>query len=333
MNKNSVWLDGIIGAATGDALGLPVQFKMRDELIKSPVIEMIEDDMFRTPKGTWSDDTSMTLAILDSLIECKEVDAKDVMNRFVSWLFDSKYCALDIAIDIGTTCGISIEKYKESGNILICGKTGEMANGNGSLMRTMPLSLYYALRVLEGWFSVDFAIKGIHSVSKLTHNHPRACIACGLHFFCTKAILSGGGDLNSLLQNGIYEGFMYYNEKEEYLQDLLYYKRVLDIEEFKKAPVDDIASSGYVLDTFEAAIWGLINTHNYRDAMIKVVNLGDDTDTVGAVAGGLAGLYYGFDSIPKEWVSVLRKIDYLKNMCSKAEDTFDSSAYAREKRK
>ena len=69
MNKNSVWLDGIIGVATGDALGLPVQFKMRDELIKSPVTEMIEDNMFRTPKGTWSDDTSMTLAILDSLID------------------------------------------------------------------------------------------------------------------------------------------------------------------------------------------------------------------------------------------------------------------------
>lgn len=327
MNKKSLWLDGIMGVATGDALGLPVQFKTRDELINSPITNMVEDEMFKTPKGTWSDDTSMTLAILDSLIKCKEVNPKDIMDGFSSWLFNSEYCALDTAIDIGTTCGISIENYKENENIFTCGKTGEMANGNGSLMRTMPLSLYYALRVLEGWFSVDLAIKGIHSVSQLTHNHPRACVACGLHFFCVKAILSESGDLNTCLQKGIYEGFMYYKEKEEYLRDLLYYKRVLDLKEFKNLPVEEIASSGYVLDTFEAAIWGLINTDNYRDAMIKVVNLGDDTDTVGAVAGGLAGIYYGCNEIPEEWKCELQRRDYLEEMCRKAEKTYKSASY------
>jgi ADP-ribosylglycohydrolase len=315
----NIWLDTIMGVATGDALGLPVQFKSRKELLRKPVTGMAGDDDYMISKGVWSDDTSMTLAILDSLIKRQGVEPKDIMDRFVAWLFDAEYCSVGRAIDIGMTCGTSIEKYRRTGDIKTAGKTGERANGNGSLMRTMPLSLYYSLRVMNGECTIDEAIKGIHEVSALTHNHPRACIACGLDFFCFKAMLSGKGSLNELLQKGLYDGFTYYTSKEEYVDNLLYYKRTLDIENFKNTHVDEIASSGYVVDTFEAAVWCLITTDNYKDAMLKAVNLGDDTDTVAAVAGGIAGLYYGYEAIPEEWKAELMRRDYLEEMCEKAQ--------------
>ncbi len=314
----NIWLDTIMGVATGDALGLPVQFMSRKEILKNPVTGMIDDELLKAPRGVWSDDTSMTLAIMDSLIQRKRVDPKDVMDRFEAWLFDAQYCSVGRAIDVGSTCGTSIDKYRRTRDINTCGKTGEMANGNGSLMRTAPLSLYYSLQVIYGKCSVDKAIEGIHKISALTHNHPRACIACGLDFFCFKAVISNEGDLNKLLQKGLYEGFTYYTAKEDYVDDLLYYKRVLDVEVFKNTPVDEIFSSGYVVDTFEAAIWCLISTDSYKDAMLKAVNLGEDTDTVAAVAGGIAGLYYGYKDIPEEWKKVLMRRDYLEEMCEKA---------------
>ncbi len=323
----NIWLDTIMGVATGDALGFPVQFMTRKEILKNPVTGMRGDNEYRIAKGMWSDDTSMTLAITDSLIERKCVDPKDIMDKFVAWLYDAQYCSVGRAIDVGITCGASIDKYRRTGDIRTVGKTGERANGNGSLMRTAPLSLYYSLNVMDVKCTIDEAIEGIHEVSALTHNHPRACIACGLDFFCFKAILSGDGSLEEMLQEGLNEGFEYYKSKEEYAHDLMYYKRTKDINKFKTTPLDEIKSSGYVLDTFEAAIWCLITTDNYKDAMLKAANLGDDTDTIAAIAGGIAGLYYGYEAIPEEWMKELMRRDYLEELCKKAGAEYPYSSF------
>ena len=319
-DKRNVWLDGIMGVAVGDALGLPVQFLSREELVEDPVTGMRPCDLYRSPIGTWSDDTAMTMAMLDSIKRLGRVDAEDIMQNFVKWLYENAFSANDQCIDVGATCYYGIENYKNHGDIYTCGKTGEFANGNGSLMRTMPICLYYAEKVKSGDATIEEAINDIHLVSALTHNHLRACMACGLYFFCVSEIVYGEGDLITRLQNGMNEGFKFYGRdndsfKENY-KEFKNYGWFLDIKEFASVPADSIRSTGYVVDTFEAAIWSLINTTSYRDAMIKAVNLGDDTDTVAAIAGGLAGLYYGYESIPEEWLAVLRKRDWIIDSCT-----------------
>ena len=321
-NNRNVWLDGIMGVATGDALGLPVQFRRREELVDNPVVDMTRDHIYLAPAGTWSDDTSMTMAMLGSMINREKVDPQDIMNQFVAWLYNAEYCALDEPIDMGETCYDSIKRYYESHNILTCGKKGEFANGNGSLMRTLPICVYYAKQVNAGKETVDVAIRNIHTVSALTHNHKRACIACGLYFFCVKSILFDEGNLNKKLQKGIYDGFTYYERDMKLLEEATCYSRTLDIEEFAKTNVDQIESSGYVVDSFEAAIWSLVTTDSLKDCLLKAVNLGDDADTVGAIAGGLAGLYYGYESIPEDWLNKLAKREWLEEMCQKAYKNF-----------
>ena len=313
--ERNVWLDGIMGVAVGDALGLPVQFMSREELASDPVVSMRPCDLFLSPIGTWSDDTAMTMAMYESIKRLGHVNAEDIMKNFVKWMYKGEFSANDECIDEGFTCSYGIENYKSYGDIHTCGKTGEHANGNGSLMRTLPISLYYAEKVKAGEATVDEAIRDIHLVSALTHNHIRACMACGLYFFCVSAILYEDGDLITRLQKGMDEGFSYYGANEENVFELTNYGWFMDLEEFAEVPVSSIRSTGYVVDSFEAAIWSLITTDSYRGAMIKAVNLGDDTDTIAAIAGGLAGLYYGYESIPEEWLAVLRRREWLEEMC------------------
>ena len=315
-SSENMWLNGIMGVAVGDALGFPVQFMYREEVAERPVAGMEECRLFSGKAGTWSDDTSMTMAMLDSIREMNRIDARDIMNRFEAWLYEAKYCSLDMAIDIGAACEDSIVRYHKSRDITTCGKTGEHANGNGSLMRTLPICLFYADKVERGEVPVEKAIEDIHQVSALTHNHIRACIGCGLYFFAVKAILFREGTLTERLQAGMDEAFAFYKNDIAGLKDLMYYGRLMDLTEFGKTESDVIRSSGYVVHTLEAAIWSLITTDSFPEALLKAVNLADDADSVGAVAGGLAGLYYGYESIPEEWLRALIRRDWLEAMCS-----------------
>jgi len=120
-------------------------------------------------------------------------------------------------------------------------------------------------------------------------------------------------DLGSGIYNGLRKAKRYYESKEEYVQELNCYDRIDDgFVNFRQV---DIKSSGYVVDTLEAAIWCLLNTDNYKDCVLRAVNLGEDTDTVAAVAGGLAGVYYGIGAIPAEWVERIARLEYISGLC------------------
>ena len=309
------WLDGIMGVAVGDALGMPAQFRPRSDFVDNPITGMEYCENFDVPAGTWSDDTSMTLAMLDSIHSLRKVDADDVAGKFVEWLYDGKYGPFGKAIDIGLTCETGIVDYKSGCDVYTCGKTGGRANGNGSLMRTMPVCLWYAIEEHEGRAAVDHAISDIHLLGGLTHNHIRAKMACGLYFFCVRELLYGEGSLKERLQKGLDRGFAYYEGDIANRVELSRYGRLRDLTEFATCPESDIKTSGYVVDSLEAAIWGLITTESYKECELKLVNLGDDADTVGAIAGGLAGLYYGYDSIPTEWLDVIVQKEYIESLC------------------
>jgi len=155
----------------------------------------------------------------------------------------------------------------------------------------------------------------VHQVSALTHAHLRSQMACGIYYFLVKAVLNGEGSLQERLQKGVDDAKAYYEKDVANLTELAHYGRLFDLESFRQVQEDQIRSSGYVVDSLESAVWGLLTTDTYREALLKVVNLGEDTDTIAAIAGGLGALYYGYEGIPAEWIEVVQKREWIEEVC------------------
>lgn len=307
----------MIGHAVGDALGVPVEFASREELDENPVTDMEGYGTYPYPAGTWSDDTSMSLAALDSLADNK-IDWDKIMLNFGKWYYNDEYTATGEMFDAGGTCINAIENYcKHQKPLWSCGLDDERSNGNGSLMRIHPFALYeYA----KGTFDLNV----IHKASALTHAHERSVMACGIYSFVLWELLKSPSKASII--RGLSKAKRFYGAWDEMKS---YYKMLFrrieltelhyeDPDTFEKPSRDEIKSSGYVVDTIEAAIWCLMNTHNYKECVLTAVNLGDDTDTVAAVAGGLAGALYGYESIPQKWRDTLIKREYIEEMCKRA---------------
>ena len=311
-----MWKEGILGVVVGDAVGCPVQFESRSVVASHPVTDMRGNGTFNLPAGSWTDDSSLTLALLDSFIESSGIIAfKDIANKFVRWLEAGEYTPFGYAYDIGNGCYSGIKNYMRTGNPL-SGESDEMNNGNGSLMRILPACILYSDCADKG--EIDYAITAVECVSSITHAHKRARIACGLYYFIVRSIINRKGDLNKVIQEGLDEGFAYYEDEHE----LEYFKRISYLDSFKHLPTDRIKSSGYVVDSLEAAIWCLANTSSYKEAILKAASLGLDTDTICAIAGGLAGLYYGIGGekgIPQEWIDGLQRKDFVIGLCEAAD--------------
>ncbi len=311
--ERNIWLDGMMGLSTGDALGCPVQFMAREEIAHraaGPVKGMEAGGVYRMPEGTWTDDSSMALAALDSIRKKGAVDLADIMAAYVDWYENGKYTPFGQAFDMGNTCSVAIEKFEREHDPMTCGGTSVRSNGNGSLMRILPVCLYAYERDL----SADDAVKTVHDVGGLTHNHLRANIACGLYYFIVKETIDGEGTLRERLQKGRDRGFDFYESDIANRVELSYYGRLRNLDEFACVPEEDIKSTGYVVDSLEAAVWALIRTDNFKDCLLTAVNLGDDSDTVGAIAGGIAGLFYGYDNIPEEWLSVIKRREWIEEL-------------------
>ena len=135
-----------------------------------------------------------------------------------------------------------------------------------------------------------------------------------------RAVLDGEGSLQERMQRGLDRGFAYYEKTLQDPAELRYYDRIRDLEQFAQVPAENISGSGYVVETLEAVAWALVTTGSFEEALLKVVNLGLDTDTTGAIAGGLAALYYGYDAIPAAWIEEIQRKEWIEELCSKAEE-------------
>lgn len=317
--EKSIWKNGIMGLVVGDALGLPAQFCEREQMEKNPITTMGGYGTFNMPPGTWSDDSSLALATMDSFVRNRKIDVNDIMNNFVKWLYEDVFTPYGQAFDIGLTCEYAIEKYRKEGNADTCGKTGEWANGNGGLMRIMPICLFAYEKEMSGTFTAKEVLSYVHQLTAVTHNHKRALIASGIYYFMVKAILEYSGSLKEILQTGVENALKYYGKDSDNHAELQHYKRLFDLNRFAVMEVNEIKSSGYVVDSLEAAVWCVLTTNNFKDCLLKAVNLGDDTDTVGAIAGGLAGLYYGYEMMPEDWLEVIVKREWIEEMCAELE--------------
>lgn len=309
MNQK-MWKSAILGVVVGDALGCPVQFESRAEVARHPVTGMRGYGTFNLPAGSWTDDSSLTLALLESIRRNDGVNECDIMDNFVKWLDDGAFTPYGYAYDIGRGTMNAIREYKRTRDPHRAGGDSETNNGNGSLMRIMPAVLY----AIEKGLADGEAVAVVHRVGSLTHAHIRANIACGLYYFMAKAILTAQGSLPDRVRQGMNQGFAFY---ERFLADrgeLASYDRLRDLSAFAALPPDDIRGTGYVVEALEAAVWALVTTDTFEDALLKAVNLGDDTDTVAAIAGGLAGLAYGWEAIPADWLSAIQKREWIENL-------------------
>ncbi|MBO5313294.1 MAG: ADP-ribosylglycohydrolase family protein [Clostridia bacterium] len=301
----------IVGHAVADALGVPVEFNGREWLRKNPVTEMTGYGTHPVPAGAWSDDTTMALCALDTIYKDREIDFESVMINFTQWYYADCYTPTGKLFDIGNTCAQAIENYFVKGvSPTSCGQTGENSNGNGSLMRIHPFTLH----LYGSDMSIEDKISIIHKASALTHGHQRSLIGCGIYSFILWELLSCPE------KESVYKGLARADEFYKNYGENQAYERLYNVIGNKDIVVteDGVRSSGYVVDSLEAAVWCLLTTDSYKECVLKAVNLGEDTDTVGAIAGGLAGALYGYDSIPREWLNTLIKLDYIEQMCEKA---------------
>ena len=263
------------------------------------------------PAGTWSDDTSMTLCTLKSLT--KGVDYDDIMNRFCRWVDDGYMTAYGKLFDIGRTTLYALRLYRSGTPALQCGGTDVRDNGNGSLMRILPAIFY--LRREYGATCMDNpeAFELIHNLSRLTHGHAISQIACGL-YCCIANDLMNGATLQDAIDSAALVLKNWYGLREEFVPWISEFD-FLNAETLAALPEEAIKSSGYVVDTLQAALWCLITNRSYHDCMLKAVNLGYDSSTVAAVAGGVAGILYGAESIPEDWLYVLAKKEEIILLC------------------
>ena len=296
---------GILGFIVADAMGVPVEFSRREERKLDPVTNMREYGTYHQPRGTWSDDTSLTLCLLENLIEGYSLEK--LAKKFVKYYREGYLTPYNEIFDIGNATRVAIEMLEKGIEPIKCGGNTEYDNGNGSLMRVFPLAYYLrAKNPLE-------KIKVIEDVSSLTHRHKKSKLACIFYVEIAINLLNGES------RDKAYSKTIEFINKyciEEYNSEMESYSRVLD-GNIAKLKENEISSSGYVIHTLEAVVWSFMTSKSYSEAILKAVNLGEDTDTIGAITGGLAGCYYGIESIPSEWAECLAKKEEIDTMIGK----------------
>lgn len=293
--------NGILGFIIGDALGVPLEFKKRDLFKNNKVTDMISSDRIGA-KGVWSDDSSMVIATMKAIIDNKgKINYKSIMDNFILWVSNKDFIATDKAFGIGRATFLALGNYynKRYEKITDCGMKGFNYNGNGSLMRILPIAYYCYYKKLND----DEIYNLVKDISSLTHSHEISILGCFIYVLLVIELLSGEEKENA------YSNIKKYNYKKYFsLENIKYYDRLLN-NDISKLDVDSISSMGFVVDTLEAVVWCFINNNSYDKCVIEAINLGNDSDTIGALVGGLSGIYY--DNLPSKWLDSIIKKDYL----------------------
>ncbi|MBV8389060.1 MAG: ADP-ribosylglycohydrolase family protein [Mucilaginibacter sp.] len=300
-------LDILLGVSIGDAVGVPVEFKSREAIKNKPIKDMIGFGTYNLPPGTFSDDSSLTFCLAEALISGYNLN--NIGDNFIKWLCDKYWTATNVVFDVGITTQNAIERLIKGFDPTVSGEFDEESNGNGSLMRILPLLLHIQNKPIAERYRVT------RQVSSITHGHVRSSIACFYYLEFARGLLQGIDKFKIYKQlqttvSNFLDGLSI-NPDEKYI-----FKRLL-IDRIELIPIEKINSSGYVVSTLEASIWCLLTTENYQEAVLKAVNLGSDTDTTAAVTGGLAGLLYGHATIPANWVQQLARKDDVVDLASR----------------
>lgn len=295
-------LGGLYGLLIGDAAGVPYEFKRPENIPPLDQIDMTPPADFKKgwmkawsniPVGTWSDDGSQALCLLETLASTNDEDILDTSSfteKLIAW-YDYSYMAADNnRFDIGNQTAAALNCHKIGGDIEQLNI--ETCNGNGSLMRALPVGLWYAGE--KGSTKHRFLASSMHSY--VTHPHARSKICCGIYAEVANHMLQGKDPSDA------YALAMDIAEQDCSLDPHIRYQ--FDI--IKQARDKEATGTGYVVDSLWSALYALQRGTNYREVIQHAISLGNDTDTTACIAGGLAGIQYGLSGIPEEWIDTLR---------------------------
>jgi len=327
--ESKILKDILYGVAVADALGFPYQFAGRESRIAYPVIDFgITRDqngslhrLAESEIGYFSDDASLTLCLADSLKS--GFDLVDIAQKMLMWLDDGYLSSKECAFDIGIQTSFALTKVR---SILASGYTAklyqladnsdEYSNGNGALMRILPLISYgYHLDLPE-----LFEITSL--VCALTHPHLRSTLCCVFYLRYAEKLIdkeekfSAFEQCQSEMKDFVFGLELSENEHKELYRLLHTDIRGLCSEVACEESAKYLSSSGYVVHTLEAALWCILTCDDFRQTVLQAINLGDDTDTTAAVAGGLAGILYGGEGMPREWIEKLKGKDLIEAVLS-----------------
>ena len=327
MKENSlaeITKSALLGQAVGDAFGVPVEFLSREEVRALHLHDMVGkgcDLVAHTrwgdsiPKGSWSDDTSMTVASMASFIKNGgKIDHEDQMCQFLNWWHRDEYCCLPYAFGLGGNISAALDRFQAKCPALKCGGRGFMDNGNGALMRILPFSLYCIFHGLDAGETAAVVSDG----SAITHGHDISKMCC---FIWTEFLrsLSEGGDADTAIDH--IEGLAL---RQWFSDEAVNEVRIIADGKTRLMTEDNICQTGYVVDTLYSALFSMYHADSFESAIMNAVNLGYDTDTAGAVTGTAAGLRYGMDDIPERWLNVLGRRDYLEGVAADFSACFQS---------
>lgn len=279
----------MVGLAIGDALGTTLEFSARDS--EPRLTQIAGGGPFRLAPGQWTDDTAMTLALMDSLLAHPDLDEADLMRRFVAWHEQGEYSCTGTCFDIGMTVRTALGRFKQNGNPL-AGSADPWSAGNGSLMRLAPVAIRH-------WRS-RAALRDVAArQSRTTHAAPEAVDACAA-FAEVLADAIEGRPRSQVMRS----------------RDYPYAGRIGEIMagSWRGKHRDQIRSSGYVAHSLEAAMWCVGRTGCFADAVVLAANLGEDADTTAAITGQLAGAIYGAGCIIGAWKNTLAWSDRIEEL-------------------
>ena len=305
MTKQDQLKGAIYGLLVGDAVGVSYEFLLVEQLPAYDQIEMLPPNNFaktypHIPVGTWSDDGAQALCLLDSLLYKNKMDTEDFMKRICNW-YQCGYMAVDFQVfDVGVQTAEAIRNYLSGVPLLQVANNDVLANGNGSLMRVLPLAIWHQGSDIQ-------LIEDAYAQSHVTHAHLRSKVCCALYCLWARSILNGL-DIAAAWSDAVTKLRAYLKDKPDDLEQLEYYIRPDELEKG--------TGSGYVVDCLKSARYALKQT-TYQDVIKTAIAFGRDTDTTACVAGGIAGLYFGFDSIPESWLAQLRAKDLVEPLLTK----------------
>ena len=287
----------MMGLAVGDALGVPAEFQSRGSFPK--ITEMIGGGVFHLNPGEWTDDTSMALCLGKSLIDKNGFNGNDQMDKYWSWIEVGYMSSNGRMFDIGDTTSEALCKYRKTGQVF-AGEDDPKKAGNGSLMRLIPIPLFFE--------NDKEAIQAAAKMSATTHAAKTCIASCTFFTYLIHRALKGLPKEEIL---NVEDPSNWFTKLEPEIHLNIAYG------DYKTKTEDQIKSTGYVINTLEAALWCFHTTNTFEEGCIKSVNLGDDADTTGAVYGQLAGAYYGINDIPKRWLDKIVLSDIIIDVADK----------------
>lgn len=300
--------DGVLGLAIGNAMGVPTTTNKREDLLEKPVTKMMPRIRDGVPKGAWSDSTSLTIATMDAIAN-SGINYTAIADNFVKWFTTNHFCSMKESFGIGETTLKALVHYTQHLEAAeACGLDGIIDNGNGSLSRMLPIA-YYAVAVKCSEKEIYEIVK---KVSSITHAHEISICGCYIYVRYVMNLLRGINKFSALNQIKALDYSMFSKTT------LDCYSRILK-EDINELDIDDISSTAYIVDSLEAAFWCFLQSASFKECVIATTNIGDATDSIGAIACSLAGIFYGYSNIPKKYLEDLRKLEYLEECCDKFE--------------